>query len=69
MAIADTLKKQMDAQVKRNIVRRALLDCLEHEFTGQLKDAGLTFDQEVQYKIALALSRISDRLEVMADKE
>lgn len=62
------LKSQMDAQTKRTVARRVLLDKLEMEFSGQLKNAELTFDQEVQYKIALSLTAISDRLERMADK-
>jgi hypothetical protein len=40
-----------------------LADQLAYDVTGQMANAGLTFDQRVQYSIAMSLKDISDYLE------
>lgn len=65
--VKDTLSLKMEIVEKERNARAALTAYLEFDASGMCGSAGLTFDQRVQYSIALSLKAISDRLEANAD--
>lgn len=57
------LIERLAAGERMNKARHALAGSLEADFTGAMKDAGLTWDQRVAYSVARSLKAISDQLE------
>lgn len=55
--------KEAKGMARVMTAQRALLNNLEFDGTGLMQDAGLTWDQRVQWSIAMSLKCISDRLE------
>ena len=63
MSVSTLLQEKMDAAAKVRETRRILTDQLEYDVTGLVNAANLTFDQLVQYSIAMSLKMISNRLD------
>lgn len=67
--VRGTVTEQKRLAVNEQVRRDALLDALEYDSTGQMKDSTLTFDQRVQYSIARSLKQLCDHMDDIREEK